>query len=283
MLRVARSTAARSRTSPAGCASSSSPRCSWVAPRSRSRAAASRSSVSPACRCSRRASAAAASSGVVLDAERTEDGFAIGGWPDELPTRGTLLMLADPFSFPALDFLAPVQRAGSRPEVIGGMASAAAGPGGNRLVLDDRILTSGAVGVMCSEDVPIRAVVSQGCRPIGMPLTITSAEHNLAHELAGRPAMERLQEIVRAADRRRPQADARGPARRHRRRRAPARLRPRRLPRPQPARRRPVDRFARVQRAGRGRPDGAVPGARRGGRRRRPPLPARRASRARAR
>jgi small ligand-binding sensory domain FIST len=60
-------------------------------------------------------------------------------------------------------------------------------------------LTSGAVGVMCSEDVPIRAVVSQGCRPIGKPLTITSAERNLAHELAGRPAMERLQEIVHAA------------------------------------------------------------------------------------
>jgi small ligand-binding sensory domain FIST len=52
---------------------------------------------------------------------------------------------------------------------------------------------------MCSEDVPIRAVVSQGCRPIGMPLTITSADRNLAHELAGRPAMERLQQIVQAA------------------------------------------------------------------------------------
>jgi len=82
---------------------------------------------------------------------------------------------------------------------MGGMASAAAGPGGNRLVLDDRIVTTGAVGVMCSDDVPIRAVVSQGCRPIGTPLTITSAERNFAHELAGRPAMERLQEIVQAA------------------------------------------------------------------------------------
>ena len=66
-------------------------------------------------------------------------------------------------------------------------------------MLDDRIMTTGAVAVMCSDDVPIRAVVSQGCRPIGKPLTITSAERNLAHELAGRPAMERLQEIVQAA------------------------------------------------------------------------------------
>jgi len=52
---------------------------------------------------------------------------------------------------------------------------------------------------MCSDDVPIRAVVSQGCRPIGKPLTITRAERNFAHELAGQPAMDRLQEIVQTA------------------------------------------------------------------------------------
>jgi len=137
--------------------------------------------------------------GVVLDAERTDEGVSIGGWPDELPTRGTLLTLADPFSFPMLDFLRLCNSQVPELTVMGGMASAAAGPGGNRIALDDRILTSGAVGVMCSEDVPIRAVVSQGCRPIGKPLTITRAERNLAHELAGRPAMERLREIVQAA------------------------------------------------------------------------------------
>jgi small ligand-binding sensory domain FIST len=137
--------------------------------------------------------------GVMLDAERTDDGFAIGGWPDELPTRGTLLMLADPFSFPMLDFLRLCNAQVPEMQVMGGMASAAVGPGGNRLVLDDRIVSTGAVAVMCSEDVPIRAVVSQGCRPIGSPLTITRAEQNFAHELAGRPAMERLQEIVQAA------------------------------------------------------------------------------------
>jgi len=137
--------------------------------------------------------------GVMLDAERTDDGFAIAGWPDELPTRGTLLTLADPFTFPMVDFLRLCNAQVPDLQIMGGMASAAAGPGGNRLVLDERIVTTGAVGVMCSDDVPIRAVVSQGCRPIGTPLTITSAERNFAHELAGRPAMERLQEIVQAA------------------------------------------------------------------------------------
>ena len=45
----------------------------------------------------------------------------------------------------------------------------------------------------------MRAVVSQGCRPIGTPLTVTQAERNLVYELAGQPAMARLQELVQAA------------------------------------------------------------------------------------
>jgi small ligand-binding sensory domain FIST len=80
------------------------------------------------------------------------------------------------------------------------MASAGSRSGTNRLVLDNRVMTGGAVAVMCSEDVPLRAIVSQGCRPIGSPLTVTNAERNFLHELAGQPAMRRLQEIVDSAD-----------------------------------------------------------------------------------
>jgi small ligand-binding sensory domain FIST len=138
-------------------------------------------------------------SGVALDAIQTADGMEISGWPDELPAHGTLLMFADPYSFPVNDFLRLCNEQVPELTVIGGCASAGLRPGGNRIVLDDRIMTSGAVAVMCSDDVPVRAVVSQGCRPIGKPLTITSADRNLVHELAGRPAMARLQEIVDAA------------------------------------------------------------------------------------
>jgi small ligand-binding sensory domain FIST len=80
------------------------------------------------------------------------------------------------------------------------MASAAQGPGGNRLVLDDRVLDHGAVAVMCSKDVPVRAVVSQGCRPVGQPFTITRAERNVVYELAGQPAMSRLQDLAAGLD-----------------------------------------------------------------------------------
>ena len=137
--------------------------------------------------------------GIALDAIQTDDGISISGWPDELPTHGTLLMFSDPYSFPMPDFLGLCNAQVPELVVIGGMASAAAGPGGNRIVLDDRVLTTGAVAVMCSDDVPIRAVVSQGCRPIGKPLTVTRAERNFVHELAGQPAMDRLQEIVQAS------------------------------------------------------------------------------------
>src|SRR3954453_4860081 len=138
--------------------------------------------------------------GIVLEAEQTPDGLSIVGWPDTVPGRGTLLMLADPFSFPVGDFLALCNARMPDLTVVGGMASAGMRPGTNRLVLDDRVLTGGAVALLCSADVPVRSVVSQGCRPIGKPLTVTRAERNLVYELAGQPAMARLQELVQASD-----------------------------------------------------------------------------------
>ena len=136
-----------------------------------------------------------------------------------------------------------------------------------------RACTDRARSGCCSRrTVAVTPVVSQGCRPIGEPLTVTRAERNVLYELAGRPALDRLQEIVGGA--RRP-TSGRWPARglhiglvidEHQ-----ARLRPRRLPRPQRARRRPERRRHRRRRRGRGRHDRAVPGPRRRRRRRGPP------------
>jgi small ligand-binding sensory domain FIST len=133
---------------------------------------------------------------IALESIETDDGMAIVGWPDDVPARGTLLMLADPFTFPVGDFLALCNARVPEVTVVGGLASAGMRPGTNRLVVDDRILTGGAVALMCSDDVPVRPVVSQGCRPVGTPLTVTKAERNLVYELAGRPAMNRLQDLV---------------------------------------------------------------------------------------
>lgn len=111
---------------------------------------------------------------------------------------GTLLLLADPFSFPVEDVLDGIGAGAPDLPVVGGMASAARGPGGNVLVLDDELFRHGAVGVHLPPEVPARTVVSQGCRPFGQPFVVTRAEGNVIRELAGRPALERLMEQIEA-------------------------------------------------------------------------------------
>jgi len=143
---------------------------------------------------------------VRLEAEPVEDGFSIRGLPDPTerasgpddPGR-TLILLADPFSFPTDHFLA--QMALDRPDlsIVGGLASAARGPGGNRLVLDHELHHDGAVGVLV-DGAGVVPVVSQGCRPIGEPMIVTQAERNIVYQLAGRPALERLMELAAASN-----------------------------------------------------------------------------------
>lgn len=135
---------------------------------------------------------------VALDLERTPDGAAVTGWPDLAGDPSTLLLLADPFSFPLDGFLARLRADRPGLQVIGGAASAARGPGGNRLVLDGRVTTTGAVGAFV-DGLPVRAVVSQGCRPVGAPYVITRGEGNRIEELAGRPALERVQDTAAEA------------------------------------------------------------------------------------
>jgi small ligand-binding sensory domain FIST len=145
---------------------------------------------------------------VRLHATRTASGIALQGLSASTFEPGdALLLLADPFSLP-VDAIIDALAAFEMPEasetlsvpVVGGMASAANTPGGNRLVLDDEVMSSGGVGVILPGGVATRTVVSQGCRPIGDPMIVTRAEGNLVMEIAGRPALDRLDDLVRAAD-----------------------------------------------------------------------------------
>jgi small ligand-binding sensory domain FIST len=118
-----------------------------------------------------------------------------GGLPLDVPfTPQALVLLADPFSFDAdACFEAVAERWPGLP-VVGGYASAARGPGGNRLVLDGAVAVDGAVGALLGPGASIDVVVSQGCRPIGNPYVVTKAERNVVYELAGVPALSRLME-----------------------------------------------------------------------------------------
>jgi len=135
---------------------------------------------------------------VRLTADQTPDGWVVGGVDHAAARRaGTLLLLPDPFSFPVDAFLAELRQDHPHLGVLGGMASAARGPGGNRLIFGGDLVNHGAVGVLLG-GAPVDSVVSQGCRPIGQPLIVTRSERNAIYELAGRPALERLLEMIDA-------------------------------------------------------------------------------------
>jgi small ligand-binding sensory domain FIST len=129
---------------------------------------------------------------------QTPDGGMFAGWPPDAgswPDNSTLLLLADPFSFPIDGFLRRLEEDHPGLPVVGGLASGGMKPGSNTLVVDGRTYDTGAVGVLVGGAVRIRPVVSQGCRPVGRPFVITKAESNLIVELGGRPALERLREV----------------------------------------------------------------------------------------
>jgi small ligand-binding sensory domain FIST len=137
-----------------------------------------------------------------LEVSETPEGYTLLGWPDELSAAdlasAAVLLLADPFTFPVDAFLKQINEEHKGLPVMGGMASGAMQPGDNVLLLGERAVRHGAVGVLLQGPAQVRTVVSQGCRPIGHHLVITKAQDNVLIELAGKPALLQLQEIVKA-------------------------------------------------------------------------------------
>ncbi len=127
---------------------------------------------------------------------QTDGGIAIAGFP-ERDDPGIIALLVDPFTFPAGPFLTRLNEAREEIPLVGGIAAGGGRPGTQALILDDDVHAEGAVGAVVS-GLPILAVVSQGCRPIGREAVITRCEGNLVYELAGRPALERLREEIAA-------------------------------------------------------------------------------------
>jgi small ligand-binding sensory domain FIST len=150
-----------------------------------------------------------------LDVIRGADQWVVTGIPPDLPgqhhptgspppagdrtpslDQPALLLLADPFTFPADAVLADLARTHPHLRVVGGLASAARSPGQNAMVLDGEVHRDGAVAVLFAPGSQVDAVVSQGCRPIGEPFTVTDVDHNLLLGLGSRPALDRLREQV---------------------------------------------------------------------------------------
>jgi small ligand-binding sensory domain FIST len=133
---------------------------------------------------------------------RTSAGGVFSGWrfdheahPAGSTGPGMHLLLCDPFTFPADALLQHLNENAPGTLVMGGMASGGLPAGESRLFLDGNVLAAGAVGAWLAA-AEIHPLVSQGCRPVGSPFTITGAQDNVILGLGGRPPMERLQELA---------------------------------------------------------------------------------------
>lgn len=76
---------------------------------------------------------------------------------------------------------------------IGGLASGSTENGEKALILDGAVIDS-AVLALAVKGGKIRTIVSQGCKPVGEPFTITQADENLVYALGSRPAYQVLSE-----------------------------------------------------------------------------------------
>jgi small ligand-binding sensory domain FIST len=140
-----------------------------------------------------------------LTAERDADGFRLLGLPESLAAAAddppavpdeSVIALCDPFSFPPEELLATLERSRPHVPVLGGLASASFA-GGAMLLRDGHVHSDGAVAVRL-RGLQLLPCVSQGAGPVGPEMTITKAEANVIGELAGKPAMERLGEVLGA-------------------------------------------------------------------------------------
>jgi small ligand-binding sensory domain FIST len=134
-----------------------------------------------------------------LRLQNTADGPSFLGWPDALTeaenARAAVLLLGDPYTFPADLFLAQMNDLAPGLRVLGGMASGIRSPGEGRLVHTGGMASDGAVGVLLQGAIGLRSIVSQGCRPVGRHFVITRGEENVIQELGGMSPLEQLQQL----------------------------------------------------------------------------------------
>lgn len=106
------------------------------------------------------------------------------------------LLLGDPYSFHTLELISKLDEAFPGRPAFGGLASAGEAKGQNLMIFDGHVLREGLSGLaICGENL-VDIVVSHGCKPIGKHLVITRAEGQVIQQLAGRPPLAVLQEVL---------------------------------------------------------------------------------------
>jgi len=116
------------------------------------------------------------------------------GMPDPAGAAA-LVVLPDPYAFPADALLDACAEEAPGVPVLGGLSSARTLDGSSALFVGDRVLEGGAV-VVRLDAVEVLPCVSQGAAPFGPELTVTAADGHMILELAGAPALAKVREIV---------------------------------------------------------------------------------------
>lgn len=126
-----------------------------------------------------------------------KNGAALLNELDIYPTdKPHFIVLGEPSSANVNELLSLFNDGYKKCPVIGGLASGGVANRPNWLALNGEVYEEGAVGAALLGDIEFEIIVSQGCRPIGKPYVITKAEDNVLYELAGRPALEVVRDVV---------------------------------------------------------------------------------------
>ena len=108
------------------------------------------------------------------------------------------IMLANPFRFDAGEAVSTLTMAYPTAPIVGGLASPDAGTRQTALLINGEAIMDGAVALGIGGPYEVLPVVSHGCEPIGLPWTITAVEGDWIEAIAGRPALQVLDETLRA-------------------------------------------------------------------------------------
>ena len=100
------------------------------------------------------------------------------------------ITLANPYAFPIEDWINSCNREAHGLNVVGGLAS---GGDSHEITAFINGTPVDAVAVPVIGRTALVPALSQGCRPIGEPFTVTRADHNVIYALGGQPAYRALE------------------------------------------------------------------------------------------
>jgi small ligand-binding sensory domain FIST len=121
----------------------------------------------------------------------------LGVRPEAEPS---FMVLADPYSFDVEHCVRGLDRAFPGATVVGGLTSAVSQPGQACLLAGRDLHRAGGLLLVWSGNVALDGIVSQGCRPVGEPLFVTSSGDSRIRELDGKLPREVLRELFATLD-----------------------------------------------------------------------------------